>query len=66
MGALLAAWRMVAHHEKRTADRLDAFDQTNRAEHAELLKAIHGLGERIANMEGKIDVLIDLQRGGAS
>ena len=73
MAALFAAWRMVAHYESRMLDRFTAFDKTNREEHAALLKAIQavetrleeriaGLGERIAGVEGKLDVLIGMQR----
>ena len=62
MAALFAAWRMVAY-----------YDKTNREEHAALLKAIQAvdtrvsgvetrLGERIAAIEGKLDVLIGMQR----
>ena len=74
MAALFAAWRMMAHYEKRTADRIDAFDsrfdafdKANREEHAALLDAIKAvevrLGERIAAVEGKLDVLIADRRG---
>ena len=62
MAALFAAWRMVAY-----------YDRTNREEHAALLKAIQAvearLGERItavetriATVEGKLDILIGMQR----
>ena len=72
MAALFAAWRMVAHYESRMLDRFAAFDKTNREEHAALLQAIQavetrlnerigGLGERIASVEGKLDVLIGMQ-----
>ena len=47
MAALFAAWRMVAY-----------YDKANRAEHAALMQAIAALGERIATVEGKLDVLI--------
>lgn len=64
MAALFAAWRMVAHYESRMLDRFAAFDKTNRAEHAALMDAIRALGERIAAVEGKLDVLISDRRGG--
>ena len=63
MTALFAAWRIVAHYDSRNAERFAAFDKMNRAEHAELLTAITTLGDRIAKVEGKLDVLIGLQGG---
>ena len=58
VAVLGASWRMIAH-----------YDKTNREEHAALLRAISAvgervtavevrLGERMAAVEGKLDLLI--------
>lgn len=57
-----AVWRMVAFYDGRAERRFQTFDKTNREEHAALLKAISGLGERISAVEGKLDMLIALQK----
>ena len=47
VAVLGAFWWMFAH-----------YDKTNRQEHAALMEAIRGLGERMATVEGKLDLLI--------
>ena len=49
---------MITYYDGKAERRFVEFDRTNREEHAALLKAIAGLGERIAAVEGKLDILI--------
>ena len=57
-----AVWRMVAYYDGRAERRFQMFDKANREEHTALLKAISALTERASAVEGKLDMLIALQK----